>query len=179
MNIFSRFGAGKKIIFACVISGAAAAAAGWIFFWLFESVSGDRAVRDAIIARTRAVLGEREAARTGAQILENRAADISRIRNFFVNRRDPVSFVDVLERTVRATGSTIALAVDEEAGAGLVFHVTVRGGRENVLRAVRALEAIPYFAQMEEMGFGRATAGSAGPAGSAVQAIFTIRVSAL
>ena len=183
MNIFSRFTAGKKIIFACVISGAAVAVAGWAFFWLAGSIAGGGAVRDAIIVRTRAVAAQRESARVGSQVLESRAADIARIKSFFINRRDPVAFVDDLERTVRATGSTVALAVDESAGTGadLVFHATVQGTQENILRSVRAMDFLPYFARIEEVGFARAPANNFGApgAGNMIQAILTIRVSAL
>lgn len=158
----------KNIASACASVLFCAVSAG-IFIFFAQSVARASAARSAIASRISILAHERAAAGAAKRGSEARAADIERIRGFFVRRDQPIAFVEQLEAMAKRTGNSVALDVDESSGAGgdLVFRITLRGTRATVVRFIRALEAAPHLTRVEEMHFqdtgGEEIARSAGP----------------
>ena len=166
----------QKMIFSAVVAAAGVCAAGWIFLWMARSVAGNGVIRENIIARINDLSQEREYARAASAVTDARAADLSRIREFFVNRKAPVALVEFLEETARSTGNGIALALDESAGDDLVFRAALEGTPETALRTLRAWEAAPYLISVDAFALENASAQQpgAGPA-HPTRLIITIR----
>lgn len=144
----------KKNIASALAVVILCAAPAYAFFFFARGVARAVAIREAIAARRRD-LAEEEILQSAASERSNaRGVDLERIRGFFVNRQEPIDFVERLEAIAAKTGTGIALEVDESSGSDdIIFRITLEGTRASVARFVRALESAPYLVRVEEMNF--------------------------
>jgi len=140
------------VIAACILALSVSVG---VFVWLAQSVAGEVERRKATAARIADLAGERAGVRAVSLVADMRAADLERIKGFFVSRSEPVAFVETLEAVAKNTGNRITLTVDEGAnpGANLVFRATLDGTQGSVIRFVRALEYLPYLVHVQEISF--------------------------
>lgn len=164
------------VIAACILAFGVSVG---VFILLVRSVTGEAERREAIIARIEELAGERAGVRAVSLLSGKRAADLERIKKFFVSRSEPVAFVETLETVAKDTGNRITFAVDEgaHAGANLVLRATLAGTQGSMMRFVRALEHVPYLVHVQEISFQRVAADKSG--GSGARMIVTIRARTL
>ncbi len=176
----------KNIFFGIAVPASALIAAAGIFFLLAVQVRSGADVRRDLVSKISDRIDERAVGNSSAALFSVRSADIERVRSFFINRDQPVAFVENLERAA-ATGGVIVTFNLDEAGSGphdLLFRLTIGGSQESVIRYLELLEVAPYLAHIEEVTFQKAAPGSAGGFGSLghgsdARARVTIRVQTL
>ena len=145
----------KKIFSPAGASICALIALSAVFFALVRSVRSAADLRAGLASRINDFADERVLGQSSAALLSSRRADMERIRGFFVNRSQPVAFVEELERIAAAVGASVAFEVDEDHSgpADLLFRLTAEGRQESVLRYLTLLEDAPYLMRMEEVTF--------------------------
>lgn len=96
---------------------------------------------------------ERMDAKVIEKFLDERGEDYTRIREFYVDAKQPVAFLENLEALARATGN--ALAIDLDGGGNdarhLGFRLTLEGSEKSLLAYVRLLERVPYHVEITEV----------------------------
>lgn len=167
----------KKNIAVIAVCFFAFGASVGVFAWLAQSVAREVGRREAIVARIAELAGERAGVRAVSLLSEERAADLERIRKFYVSRSEPVAFVEALEAAAKNTGNRITLAVDDgaHAGANLVFRATLDGTQGSVIRFVRALEHLPYLVHAQEISFQHVVGDKSGGSGARMIVIIRAR----
>ena len=156
-----------------------------LFMWLAQSVAAAAARREAIVARIADLAGQWATVRSTSFLSQERAADLERIKKFYLNPREPVAFVETLETVAKSTGNRITLTADEgtNSGGGIIFRATLDGTQGSVVRFVRALERAPYLIHVQEISFQNVAAEKSGGSGVSLRAgarmIVIIRVRTL
>lgn len=173
----------KKLIAVASVSFISVAVLAGAFLWMARSVRHGVLARQAIAQDIADLAEDRAAARNAAALVRSRAADLDRVKNFFVDRERPVAFVEDLERLAKDTDTVLALGVDEGGSDKdtFLFHLSVEGDRARVIRYVRGLEAIPYVIHVDEMSLEKGNpesyrAGIASGRGPKMRLMLTIRV---
>ena len=179
----------KNIFFGIAMPVSALMAAAGIFLLLAGRVWSDADVRRDFASKINDRMNERVIGNRSAALFSSRSADIERIRSFFINRDQPVAFVENLERAATKSGAIVTFDLDEANSTphDLLFRLTVGGSQESVIRYLELLETMPYLMHGEEITFEKAAPGNAGgtvgfgPLGrpSDARALVTIRVQTL
>lgn len=144
--------------------------------------------RELIAAEANVVTAEanRVSTKRASAILKENEAGIARIERFFIDREQPVEFIERLEAVARATRNKISLNVNE-AGNGansLSFRVRLEGTAASVRTMLHALELLPYQLSIDEIAFtqsetGWSAVGNAPPLGAPATLSFLISVKTL
>ena len=146
----------QKLILALVISVIVAGCFGYIFWWFFSTVVNARTSLENLRSKISAQEEDKISIRREGRLLEEKKEDIDRIRNFLVEREQPVGFIESLEDLARKTKNTIVMDLDEKQssiGKNLVFRLTVEGKEESVLKYLELLELLPYQIYLTEVSF--------------------------
>ncbi len=149
-------------------------------FWFVASgVMRDDAVRADIAARLDGFAQDRARAQAFSVLRAERQEDITRMSEFFVDRARPVAFLQALEGLGRATGTTIAIEVDDAASdtEHLGFRVVVEGsGQKNMARFARLLERLPYVITVGEINEEKKSPDAAVTSGPSDRLVVSLRV---
>ena len=179
----------KNIFFGIAVPASAFIAAAGIFILLAAQVRSGADVQRDLASKIRDRIDERAVGHSSAALFSSRSADIERVKSFFINRGQPVAFVENLERAAATSGVIVTFDLDEVSSGphDLLFRLTIGGSQESVIRYLELLETAPYMARIEEVTFEKAAPGSTGGAvrsgvlehGSDARARVTIRVQTL
>lgn len=149
-----------------IVSGA-----GFVFWRLSESVVRNDAAVSEIRSRIDGFVQERAAAKALGAILVKRQDDLVRIGRFFIDRRQPVAFLEALEALARATGNAVVIELDEGRSDRqyLGFRITVDDDWQGILHYVELFEKMPYVIEIQEITYQNLVADSSrkisGPSG--------------
>ena len=97
----------------------------------------------------------RERARSVNALAKKREADIKRVKQFFIDRKEPVLFIEQLEEIARATRNKVLLNIDEGTGEtnSLAFRVNVEGSEAGVRKMFQLIELMPYQVVVQDIAF--------------------------
>lgn len=129
--------------------------AAWGFGRAVAGVRQGEAARRIVQEKITDAAEQRRQARISGALLQQRNKDLARIARFFVNRKNPIAFIEAVERAGAETYSDTHLDIDEGRSSEwtLRFRFTVQGAKDDLLRFVRVLELLPYSIDMQEMVF--------------------------
>lgn len=98
---------------------------------------------------------DREQARHADALVKKRETDIKKVKEFFIDRKEPVLFIEQLEEIARTTRNKVALTIDEEKGEtnSLMFRVSVQGSEATVRMMLTLIELMPYQIAVEDIIF--------------------------
>lgn len=165
-----RFSSSQKFFAVLALTLGVALAFGWIFLSLSSVVEGADGVLGDLEENLLTLEEERASARHLKRVLEEKEEDLAQIRAFFIDRKQPVEFIEYLEGVARATGNTIALDVTESGpGEPLLFRLTIEGKERDATRYVSLLGSMPYEIRIQDLSFQRldpTVAGSLSPRGA-------------
>ena len=125
-----------------------------VVFWLVASgVGGGDAGRAGIQGRLDALAEDRGRAQASNALRAGRQEDMARILGFFVDRAQPIAFLQALEGLGRTTNTAITIDVDEGASdeTHLGFRVIIEGSEQNAVRYMRLLGRIPYVMAVSDI----------------------------
>lgn len=141
----------SAIVFASVIALFTIAAFTWFLFYV-----SNREDSFTIIESKISVLEDnRTAAKRATKIFQQEEHTIQRINKFFVDPKNPVSFIEELELLATDTRNKISLNIDEQKSTSdsLIFHLTLDGDTESVVRYLTLLELLPYEIIVSDIGY--------------------------
>lgn len=148
-DIFSQ----RKFMAVLLFSSVGVIAFGWGFARLIRGIENTRTGILATKIRIRAIEGEERRSRAISQLLGERQDDLNRVYRTFVDRSQPVAFIEDLENL--ATTSHIVLLLDLDTSRArekeLAFRLTVDGSSRATDRFLKLLELMPYPLEVEEM----------------------------
>ena len=157
----------QKFAVAAAASFVVVALSSWGFVRAVVGVQQGHGVQADIRQKIGTLAEERGRARASEALLTEREDDIRRISAFFLDRRNPIAFIEAVEHVAEKTGTTITLEIDEQAGGdhALRFRLALEG-RENALYGfVRVLELLPYKIDIQDMLFQNVSSESTPPRG--------------
>ena len=145
----------QKFAVAAAASFAVVALSSWGFFRAVAGVQQGHGVQADIRQKIDTLAEDRQRARASETLLTERESDISRISAFFLDRSNPIAFIEAVERAAEKTGATITLDIDEQAGGdnALRFRLALEGGENVLYDFVRVLELLPYKIEIQDMLF--------------------------
>ena len=114
-----------------------------------------------IKVQTEAQLSRLEAktaeARRLAGLFRDRQEDFNQLSQFFVDRQQPVDFIEKLENLGREIGVSPTLLADEGRSKkdSLFFQISAEGSESSLRHFLRALELLPYDLTIQEFSFER------------------------
>lgn len=154
-----RIPAHQKFAATALAAFALVALAAWGFGRALAGVRQADAARLAVQEKIADADEERRQARAGGKLLEERKEDLGRITRFFANRKNPIAFIESVERAGAQTGTRVVLDVDEGASSDRVLHfrLTVQGREDHLLLFARVLELLPFLIDIREMVFQNAS----------------------
>lgn len=147
MQLPIHLSAEQKLIAASAVSVLTLGVCLWAFWFVVSGVARDDAVRAEITDRLDGFAQDRARAQAFNALHGERRGDIARITGFFADRVRPIAFLHTLEDLGRATGTAVAIEVDDAGNDAthLGFRVIVEGnGQDRMVRYVRLLERLPY-----------------------------------
>ena len=125
-------------------------------FWQFSRnmQNNKESLRDTL-AKIAQLEEEKKAAQSAKDLLKQRSADLARIENVSVNRKEPLEFIEALETLGRDTKNLISLDFDESRREEnrLFFRLTVEGTEQSARQYLKLLELMPYQIQVEDVFF--------------------------
>ena len=169
----------QKLIAASAASALALGASVWIFWFFASGVSEDGAARAAIQARLDGFAQDRLRTQAFGMVRARRQEDIGRILGFFVDRARPIVFLQALEGLGRATGTAVAIEVDDAAGDGghLGLRVIAEGsGQQTMARFVRLLERLPYAVTVTQINEEKKSSDAGARPGPSDRLVVALRV---
>lgn len=117
--------------------------------------------RDIVDIESKIIFHEEERERSDrtARLFDDQTEASARINNFFIDRANPIPFIESLETIARETGTAMALNVNETITKEdeLLFSVTIEGADKNVRKMLQLIELIPYDVGIEEFSFQKIT----------------------
>jgi len=185
------FSAHRILFITLAFSFASIAGFGFGLWWLYVQIGRFDAVFGGLEKNIAGFEREREEAKRFAGLKDRARRDFDRIEKFFVNREEPLRFIEDLEALASQSRNTIAIDADEAGSSGeeLLFRLTLEGREENLAQFVRLLERVPYHLVLEEMAFqstrsivtglGGSASFSAGPERSGDRLTISVRIKTL
>lgn len=145
----------SKLILSLSLSAVSVGFAAWIFTWLVSGVHSTVIALTSIEEKLSTLEEDEKMTRTLGGLYRMQADNLARINRFFVDREEPLQFIQEVERLSRATGNKVAIDFNaqESKGGALAFKFTVEGSRKNTFLFLRLLELIPYPAAVENISF--------------------------
>lgn len=136
---------------------------GLVLRWLFSQVKKASASLGETASRVARLEAERKTAREIQALLKDRAVDLAKVNKFFVDRGEPVEFIENLEAIAKKTQNRIAIDFDEgqSRGKNLFFRLTIEGSEANIRKYFKLLELMPYKIKIEDMIFQKIGSGAA------------------
>lgn len=147
--------AATKLISAIVLAGAIALLTITAFIWFFFYVKNMESRFTAIESKISTMEDNRAAAKRAIGTIREDASALQRISKFFIDRENPVSFIEELETLARDTHNTISLNINEQKSTSdsFVFHLTLDGDTSSVMRYLTLLELLPYEIIVQDIGY--------------------------
>lgn len=150
MNISMRLYPRARLIFISVVSFLLVGSAVFAFRYMAGSVIRNGNAIWEIQSKIDDFARERMDAKIIEEFLDERGEDYARIREFYIDAKQPVAFLEHLEALARTTGNALAINLD---GGGndarhLGFRLTLEGSEEGILTYVRLLERVPYHVEI-------------------------------
>lgn len=147
----------QKFAAIILLSAAGVLVSAWTFVRLSSGALDARASIIQIQADTKRFEEDQVAARTLAKVVGERTADIGRLKAFFVDRQEPVAFIEQLEDLGRATHTSVSLSLPSSSGSTdngvLSFRITVDGSPDNLVTYVKLLGLLPYNVALHDLAF--------------------------
>lgn len=130
-------------VIACFLSILAASGAFAWMYWAVEKLSETVHELEGNIAGQQE---EQKRIEKFSKLLDSRQDDIQRVKDLFVDRANPVSFIEDMERFAMRTKTTILIDIDSasEGQDFLKFRFTIEGEAGQVRTMLALLEHAPY-----------------------------------
>lgn len=156
MSIYPvQLSAATKLISAIVLAGATAfltvAAFVWLLFYMKNMENSFTVIESKIFT----LEDSRAAAKRVTGTIQEEELALRRISKFFIDQKNPVSFIEELETLAQDTRNKISLNIDEQKSTSdsLVFHLTLDGDTTSVMRYVKLLELLPHEIIISDIGY--------------------------
>lgn len=151
----------KKLFLTVAISLIIVSLFGSVLGWLFSQVKKAGATLTETANKAALLEAERKTAREIQVLLKDRAGDMAKINKLFVDRGEPVEFIENLEKTAKKTGNKIAIDFDEgrSKDKNLFFRLTVEGNEAHTRKYLKLLGLMPYKMKIEDLAFQKIGAG--------------------
>lgn len=90
-------------------------------------------------------------------LIKNRRSDIKRLENITINRKQPLQFIETIEKISHLTNTRVALAADEIKGntESLLFRAAIEGNDKNVRTVLALIQSLPYQIKIDNLAFQR------------------------
>ncbi|MBI2053396.1 MAG: hypothetical protein HYT41_01460 [Candidatus Sungbacteria bacterium] len=144
-----------RLIMVSMFSAALIGGAGFAFWRMARSILAGGAVAQELHAKIDGFERNRIEAKDVEKVLTERAADYMSVREFYVDAKQPVTFLKDLEAIARATGTKLAIDLE---GVGsdaqhLLLRLSLEGSEKQLLSYVRLLERMPYYLEITEVSY--------------------------
>lgn len=150
-----RLSAVTKLISAIVFASATALFTIGAFVWVLFYVSNMEDSFTIIESKISVLEDNRSAAKRATRTFQQEEQTVHRINKFFVDPKNPVSFIEELESLAVDTRNKISLNIDEQKNTpdSLTFHLTLDGDTESIIRYLTLLELLPYEIIVSDIGY--------------------------
>ena len=144
-----------RLIMISTFSAALIGGAGFAFWRMTRSVLAGSTVAQGLQSKIDGFERNRIEAKGVEKVLAERAADYIKVREFYIDAKQPVTFLKDMEAIARATGTKLAIDLE---GAGsdaqhLLLRLTLEGSEKQLLSYVRLLERMPYYLEITEVSY--------------------------
>lgn len=155
----------QKLVFAILLFIIAVAAFSGAYFWMFGRIRNLGILIEEDRVKILFLEEERKAVRGVDSLLSEREADVSRIKNFFVEPERVVEFIESIETLAKNTGNKISIDFDEakSSGENYYFRFTIDGTEKSVIGYLRATELYPALIRIQDFVLQRLVQSAEGP----------------
>ena len=160
-----RFSHFRKLVFTILSYIFAVAVFSGAYLWMFWRIGELKILINEDRAKISFLEEERKTVRRIDSLLSERGADVTRVKNFFVEPEMVVEFIESMEALAKNAGNKISIDFDEQKSAGENYHFrfTVDGASESVIGYLRALELYPAEIRIQDLVFQRLIQAAGGP----------------
>ena len=147
--------------------------------YLYHRVNLVKAEIQEIKSGIASIEAENDAIRNFQMIRSSHAADIKRIRAFFIEKDQPLDFIETIESLGRSTHTKLTLDAlpTTNKTTSLTFRIVAEGNEKDVFRFLSLVELAPYQITIHSFAVNQvAELGPVTPEAAKTQLSFTIEV---
>lgn len=108
--------------------------------------------------------------------LREHAGDVAVLENAFVDAKNPLPFIETIEKTAKAHGVSLKLSLPEKRGDILIIRIESESSAAGLLSFLHAIEQLPYQAIVKEFSFESLGAAGSGGESKASRLVATVEV---
>lgn len=145
----------QKFFLTIAVATAGMGFFGWMMGWLLIQINEVGVTLRGVAEKMAKLEVERKTARGAHVFLKERAEDLAKINNFFVDRERPVEFIENLEEIAKKTKNQIVIDFDEGRSKerNLFFRLVVDGSEASIRKYLKLLELMPYKIKVGDLTF--------------------------